>query len=56
MTILQSLQGPAKQNCKKALTESDALHICPFTDAALPVSPALFVSVANTEWITGPPV
>jgi hypothetical protein len=38
------------------LTESDTAHICPLTEAVLPVFPALFVSVANTERMTGPPV
>jgi hypothetical protein len=38
------------------LTESETAHICPLTDAALPVSPAPVASVANTERTTGPPV
>ena len=32
------LLGAAQQNCKKALTESEALHIWPLTEAVLPVS------------------
>jgi len=46
--------GLAQQNCKKALTRPNTVHIWPLTDAALPVFPAPVASVANTERTTGP--
>ena len=47
MADFQAFEGRAQQNCKKALTESKALHIWPLTDAALPDFPAPTASVAN---------
>ena len=47
MADFRAFAGYAQQNCKKALTESNTVHIWPLTDAALPDFPAPTVSVAN---------
>ena len=47
MANFRGFAGRAQQNCKKALTESKAVHIWPLTDAALPDFLAPTASVAN---------